>query len=181
MLITQDGFIEVVVTPEMMQRAEAKAEEMGELRNSIRRGQGNVAGFLGEEVVKSVFAGSAEQNTFQHDIVFEEVSFEVKTKDRTVVPSLGYEASVANYNTRQRADFYVFTSLLRNKASKCYEKGYVLGIIEKTEYFDKATFLQKGDIDPTNGWMVSADCYNLPYAALSRFESWRKESDPALH
>ena len=31
----------------------------------------------------------------------------------------------------------------------------------KKEYFEKATFMQKGEIDPSNNYMVRADCYNL--------------------
>lgn len=173
MLITSEGFIEVQITDEMTQRATAKAQEMGELRNSIRRGRGNLAGFLGEEIVLDAFGGSVSNNTFQHDIEFDGTTFEVKTKDRTVMPSLSYEASVANYNPNQRADFYVFTSLLRNKADNRYVKGYVLGIISKADYFQRANFLRVGDIDPSNGWVVSADCYNVSYATLTRFETWR--------
>jgi len=174
MIITEDGFIEIDITPEMTARAKAKADDLGELRNSIRRGKGNLAGFLGEEVVLAAWGGSISHNTYQHDIEFEGTTFEVKTKDRTVPPSIRYEASVANYNPNQRADFYVFVSLLRRKPDNAYVKGYVLGIISKDDYFRQATFLRVGDIDPSNGWVVSADCYNLPYSALTRFETWRE-------
>lgn len=173
MIITHDGFIEVVITDEMISRAAAKDREMGELNNSIRNGDGNLCGFLGEEVVLAAWNGSTSQNTYQHDITFEEISFEVKSKDRTVAPLLEYESSVAKFNTRQRADFYVFTSLLRRKGTKDYTKGYVLGIIDKQEYFEKATFLRVGDIDPSNNWKVRADCYNLHYRHLTRFSNWR--------
>ena len=39
--------IEVELTPDMLSRAKKKAKEMGQLRNSITKGDGNVAGFLG--------------------------------------------------------------------------------------------------------------------------------------
>jgi len=171
--VTREGFIQVDITPEMRERAEAKAAEMGELRNSIRNGAGNVAGFLGEEVVLAAFEGATSANTYQHDIVWENVTLEVKTKDRTVAPRLGYEASVANYNTTQKADVYVFVSLYRPKDTQDYTTGWVMGIIEKEKYKERATFLNVGDIDPSNGWKVKAACYNLPYDDLARFEDWK--------
>lgn len=171
MNITDDGFIEIDITPEMIVSAQAKADEMGELKNSIRRGKGNLAGFLGEEVVLTAFAGSTSHNTYEHDIKFEEVSFEVKTKDRTVSPKAFYEASVAKYNTKQIADFYCFVSLLR--VGDDYVKGFVIGIIPKEEYKKAATALKKGDYDARNRWTVSADCYNLLYSSLQNFDSWK--------
>jgi hypothetical protein len=172
MNITREGFIEIDITQEMVDRASEKAQEMGELRNSIRRGSGNLAGFLGEEIVLAAWGGSESHNTYQHDITFEGTSFEVKTKDRTVAPRAGYEASVANFNTAQRADFYVFVSLYRVKETGDYTRGYIIGIIQKETYKDRAKFLKVGDVDPSNGWKVSADCYNLPYDDLVKFENW---------
>lgn len=172
MNITRDGFIEVAITQDMVDRATDKAQEMGELRNSIRRGTGNLAGFLGEEVVLAAWGGAESHNTYQHDITFEGTSFEVKTKDRTVPPRANYEASVANYNTSQRADYYVFVSLYRVKETGDYTRGYVIGIIQKDIYQQAATFLKVGDIDPSNGWEVKAACYNLAYEQLVRFQSW---------
>ena len=172
--LTKDGFLEVVISDDMVERAKHKSKEMGTLNNSIRDGAGNLAGFLGEEIVLKAWAGSTSANTYQHDIKFEEVSFEVKSKDRTVLPKLDYECSVAKFNTRQRADFYVFTSLYRPNRDNptLYTKGHILGIINKAEYFQHAKHLRKGDLDPSNGWVVRAECYNLPYEQLNRFENW---------
>jgi hypothetical protein len=182
MKLTREHFLEIAITPEMLARAKAKADEMGELKNSIRRGTGNLAGFLGEEIVLAAWEGSVSHNTYQHDLTYEEVTFEVKTKDRTVAPRLGYEASVANFNTRQTADFYVFVSLYRIKETGDYARGYIIGIIAKESYKEQAAFLKVGDIDPSNGWKVSADCYNLPYDQLARFEGWEEilENDTTM-
>lgn len=180
MIIRDDGMIEIEITEDMVNRASEKANEMGELKNSIRKGKGNLAGFLGEEVFIRAFPGAVSSNTYDYDIAYEELKFEIKTKDRTVEPRLTYEASVANYNTRQKADFYVFVSLLREKDTQDYKKGYVIGLIEKDQYKKQANYLKAGDIDPSNGWKVSADCYNLPYSSLTRFETLQEDVDDFL-
>lgn len=167
--VTEEGFIKVDITPEMKKIAQEKATEMGLLRNSIRKGAGNLAGFLGEEVVIAAWPGAVSDNTYEHDVVFEGTTFEVKTKDRTVRPHLDYDASVANFNPRQKADYYVFVSLERKKDSLDYHTGYILGIMTKKEYMERSRHYQKGDIDHSNGWIVSADCYNLQYRWLYRF------------
>lgn len=173
MVITTEGFIRVEIDADMLERAKNKAKEMGILRNSIRKGAGNIVGFLGEEMVLASFPGSISQNTFQHDILFGESTLEVKSKDRTVNPKLDYEASVADFNTRQNADFLVFCSIFRNKTTQEYTHGHIVGMFGKSLYIEAATFLRVGDVDPSNGWTVRADCYNLPYSELTRFEELR--------
>ena len=50
--------IEVKITDKMLLAGRRKATEMGLLHNSILRGGGSVAGFLGEQVVLKVLGGS---------------------------------------------------------------------------------------------------------------------------
>jgi hypothetical protein len=47
--------LEVQITDDMLLAARAKATEMGRLNNSILRGGGSVAGFLGEQIALKVF------------------------------------------------------------------------------------------------------------------------------
>ncbi len=168
-MITEDGFLRVSITPDMIVRAQAKSDEMGVLKNSIRKGTGNLCGFLGEEAVLEAWPGAVSSNTYQHDLVLDGHTFEVKSKDRTVPPRLSYEASIARYNPNQRADFYVFVSLFRQDGSLIYEDAYICGIISKHEYFKQAKKWYVGDIDYENDWTVKADCFNLKYAKLTRF------------
>lgn len=174
MIITDEGFIEIDITADMIRLAQEKANELGQLSNSIRQGRGNLAGFLGEAVVDAAWGGGISSNTYDFDATLEGEKFEIKTKDRTVPPALHYEASVANYNTKQRAGYYVFVSLLRRDT--LFTKGYVIGIIPTSDYYKEATFRRVGEIDPSNGWTVRANCYNLPYEKLYRFNSWAVEA-----
>lgn len=167
--VTTEGFLEIEITQDMEDRASALASDLGELKNSIRKGEGNLAGFLGEEVVLAAFPRAVRDNSYQHDILLNGSKFEVKTKDRTVPPRSFFEASIANHNPNQRTDYYIFVSLLRENDQ--YVKGYITGYIPRKTYFQKADFLTEGEEDPSNGWVVLTDCYNLRYDKLHRFKN----------
>ena len=61
--------IEIEITEQMKKQAWAKSREMGVIRNSIMKGDGNIAGFLGEEVANVVIDGTIS-NTYDYDVVF---------------------------------------------------------------------------------------------------------------
>jgi hypothetical protein len=147
--------IEVIVTDNMIAAAKQKALDMGRLNNSILSGTGNMAGFVGEQIALSVLKGEWS-NTYDYDILVDGYRVDVKTKQTTVKPKPFYECSVANYNTRQLCDVYAFVRVLKDLS-----KGWYLGSIKKQDYFSKAVYLRKGDIDPSNNFTVRADCYNL--------------------
>jgi hypothetical protein len=44
--------------------------------------------------------------------------------------------------------------------------GWYLGKITKDEFFKVATEHKKGEVDPDNGFVFRADCYNLPISML---------------
>ena len=50
----------------MKKKAWRKAREMGRINNSITRGDGNIAGFLGEEVANFLIKGEVT-NTYDYD------------------------------------------------------------------------------------------------------------------
>lgn len=153
--------IEVALSDDMLLKARKKATEMGLLHNSIIRGGGSVAGFLGEQIVLSVFGGRWD-NSFDFDIVLDDGrTVEVKTKQTSAVPKPHYSCSISNYNTRQKCDIYAFTRVMKD-----FSKGWFLGFMTKEEYFDKAKFMKKGQVDPDNGFEVRADCYNLAIEEL---------------
>jgi hypothetical protein len=157
-------FIEIEITPEMLLTAQQKSKEMGVLRNSIMKGQGNLAGFLGEEIVLS-YLGCPSNNSFDYDLIKNHVKIDVKTKQTTVTPLPHYEASVAAYNPNQRCDLYIFTRVLKG-----FSKGWICGWLTKEEYFGKAQYLRKGQIDPSNGFRVRANCHNVAYQDLKRMD-----------
>lgn len=152
---------EVVITDEMLVEARAKSVEMGRLNNSITRGSGNLAGFIGEEIAAYVLNGTS-QNTYDYDLVLPDGSkIDVKTKRTSVKPLPHYECSVAKLNTKQDCDYYAFVRVMNDLSV-----GWFLGVYPKEKYYEDAVFLNKGDKDPSNGYTVKSSCYNLPISSL---------------
>lgn len=153
--------IEVSITQNMISNAKAKAIEMGTLRNSITDGEGNLAGFIGEEIALSVIGGKIT-NTYDYDLVSKTgFKVDVKTKRTTVAPLPHYECSVAELNTKQDCDYYAFVRVNVDR-----NVGWFLGVYKKDNYYRDATYLIKGQIDPSNNFKVKSNCYNLPISKL---------------
>ena len=147
--------IKVEITEDMVAAANNKAIEMGKLNNSILNGAGNIAGFIGEQISLKVLGGQWN-NTYDYDIMVGDKRIDVKTKQTTVTPLPHYECSIAAFNVKQKCDAYAFVRVLKDLST-----GWFLGVLEKDAYFNAATFMKKGDIDPSNNFTVRADCYNL--------------------
>jgi len=157
---------EILITPSMLAKANQKSIEMGSLTNSITDGQGNIAGFIGEEVARQILGG-IEKNTYDYDIILDSgIRVDVKTKRTTVKPKEHYECSVAAFNTKQSCDYYAFVRVHNDM-----QVAWFLGVYPKDSYYKDAKFLRKGDIDPSNNFVVKADCYNLPISSLKEFTS----------
>lgn len=148
--------IEVVVTPTMLVEARDKAAAMGKLRNSIINGAGNLAGFIGEAIAQQVLGGTID-NTYDYDIVLDNgTKIDVKTKQTSVKPLETYDCSIANLNTTQKCDYYCFVRVKND-----FTVGWYLGVYPKEQYMLDSVFMKRGTIDPSNGYVVKSDCYNL--------------------
>jgi hypothetical protein len=157
--------IEFKITDEMVRKAWAKSIDMGKLKNSITEGDGNIAGFIGEQVANLVIGGTIV-NTKDYDLVGPDgTTYDVKTKRCTSEPMTHYECSVAAYNTVQKCDKYIFirVEFVDNK----YTRAWYLGSIDKNLYFNKARKLYKGQKDGSNWFTVKSDCYNLKIEDLN--------------
>ena len=147
---------EVLITDQMLQNAQQKAEEMGRLNNSITEGAGNFAGFLGEAIVADTLKAELV-NTYDYDLIYyDNLKIDVKTKRTDVTPKPYYECTVADFNTSQQCDWYMFTRI-----SNSLLKGWILGFLPKKYFYQKAVFYHKGDVDLSNHFIFKADCYNI--------------------
>lgn len=156
--------IQVKITEDQIKLAEKKSKEMGALKESITKGEGNIAGFLGEILFVDYFGGVVE-NTYDYDVIINNTKVDVKTKRTTVPPEPHYLATVADFNTKQNCDIYYFVRV--NIEEK---KGYLLGGLTKKQFYKKSSFNKKGEIDPSSdfGWTFKADCYNIPISRLKQ-------------
>ena len=153
--------IKVNITEKMLNAATVKAVSLGNLNNSILKGDGNLVGFLGEQIALSVLGGT-EKNTYDYDLVTDNgTKIDVKTKKTTVEPREYYDCSVAAFNIKQKCNHYCFV-----RVKDDYSCGWFLGVYPKEDYYKDAVFLKKGDIDPSNNYTVKADCYNLKISKL---------------
>ena len=163
-----DTFVE-----EMEDEIKREAEEMGSLKGSIEDGDGNFAGLAGEYILKELVSSIERDPTYNHDLVMGDITIDVKTKRRSVKPKPYYECSIADYNTSQTCDFYYFISINYD-----YEDVYLLGYLPRDEYYDKATFHEEGDVDPDNGFVFKADCWNVAISELKQLDCVERVDTP---
>jgi hypothetical protein len=149
--------VQVPIHPADIEKAAVIAESIGRLRNSIRRGEGNLVGGIGEVLVKK-YVHAKQSNTYDYDLVKASGKLEVKTKECTGQPEPHFNCTVAAYNTKQDCDFYVFVRVLKDMSV-----AWILGFVDKDTFFKKAYFGKEGEIDPNSGmkWRFKADCYNI--------------------
>jgi len=148
--------IEVNVKDAELIEARRQAVEMGKLHNSITRGQGNVAGFIGE-IIASVILQARQENTYDYDLVLSNgQTVDVKTKRTSVKPLPHYDCSVAELSTHQKCDNFAFVRVKND-----YSVAWFLGMIPRELYYEISRYMKKGDVDSDNGYVVKSTCYNL--------------------
>ena len=150
--------VEIEIRPQWKRAALKEAEEMGSLRKSITNGAGNQAGFIGERVVAD-YLSIKKANTYQYDLVTKkEKTYDVKTKRCKSKPLPNYTVSVCALNTKQECDAYIFV-----RVDNEMKTAWILGYMPKKQFYKKAKFCKKGDIDPDShcNWRFREDCYNM--------------------
>lgn len=160
----------VEITKEMILRAEKKSKMHGDINNSIRKGEGNVVGYLGEEMALAFLSDVVEKNTFDYDMVrFQNTphvyTIDVKTKERgaskkngrAYEPRDNYSVHVATASLHQNVDSYVFAQV--NKVKTGYE-GWILGWMDKKEFLAKSEVVKKGQLDE-DGWPESTNAHKM--------------------
>ena len=153
--------IQIKITPDIIARAKKKAATVGNLQGSITGSLSHVVGAIGEIIVADAI-GANESNTYDYDLVRDGERIDVKTKRCNTRPFPHYDCSVAAHGANQNCDSYIFVRILTDTS-----RAWILGSIPKQDFYTKATKYKRGDIDPANGFIFKADCYNLPISELS--------------
>lgn len=158
--------VETKITEEMIKIAKDRRADMPNvIKNSIMGGERTFEGCLGEVVVAN-YLNADYITTYDFDLIHNGKKIEVKTKVRTVLPKPFYEVSIANYNTKQLCDYYVFVSLYVPNKDEYPTIAHIVGYFPKDDYISQSNFLKKGDIDTRNNYTVRADCWNMPIKNL---------------
>ena len=150
------NIIEITPTESQQREARLSAVNSGTLQGSITGGTGKVIGALGEIIVRDMF-GHKQANTKDYDLIDSDGrTIDVKTKHAKATPRYYYECSVTAHGVTQGCDQYVFVRMLPNLS-----KAWILGVIDKSDYFIRAKRHNKGEVDESNGFVFKSDCYNL--------------------
>tara|TARA_R110002020_G_scaffold46539_12_gene132366 strand:- start:1985 stop:2482 length:498 start_codon:yes stop_codon:yes gene_type:complete len=164
--------IEIEIKPDWVEAAWKKSKAMGRIRHSITKGNGNFAGFLGEEIAKD-YLGVESENTYDYDLIADGIKYDVKTKRCTSRPSTKYDCTIYAYNTKQKCDRYLFVRI--GYVDKSWEeltgKAWILGYYEKEDFTKDARFLKKGSLDGFNKFKVMDDCYNMKICNLKQLNA----------
>jgi hypothetical protein len=156
--------IEVNVPDKLIKLAEERSKKLGILKNSITKGKGNIAGYIGQMLVKLYLEGE-DVDAYNFDVLKDNIRYEVKTKRCKDKPNLDYACSVCAHNARQDCDYYVFVRITNN-----YKKAWLLGKKKAKQYLKEAIYCKEGEIDPdsTFGWTFKENCYNLKINQLEQ-------------
>ena len=84
-MATNESIISIPWEGSMVERAQVKAKKLGSLNNSILRGGGNAAGYLGEEAVASyieaeIISCDKGDDKYNYDIRKDGQKIEIKTR-----------------------------------------------------------------------------------------------------
>lgn len=158
-------FIHLPPCPEECKQARALAANMGRINRSIRQGEGNFVGFLGElaAVRYLSYLGAKRENTYQHDLTIGPYRFDVKTKQRSQLPREHYQASVADYQD-QKCHALIFASVMMQDDQP--QMITLCGYMSRKDFYAQSDIIRAGDVDPENGWQCSMDCRNIEYKRL---------------
>ena len=161
--------IEIEIDSDMLEKAKLRAEKLGELKNSVTKGQGNIAGILGELITQKAIGGEIK-DTRDFDLLLKNnETADVKTRRCSSMPEPHFDCSVSDYNTKQKCDNYIFTRVLGD-----YSKGWVLGWIKKEDFFKKATLVYQGQLDRESGRRAKSDTWNLAISELNSISDLEK-------
>lgn len=155
-------------TADERKKIRAEARKMGVLHNSLTGGRGNAIGMMGEHLVHKHIKGErVGQRLFDYDIIQKNgLTVDVKTTKATGPPLPHYVARIYGSEEkvprlRSKCDVYYFV-----RCNGELTLATVIGWLPADEFFDRALFLPRGNVDPNDGKLSFADEFTLPISEL---------------
>lgn len=119
--------IKLQITESQIKRAK-KLYSFNELKNSIKNGEGNLLGAIGEIVAFDYYQEQDKlvihSGDFNFDLLIDGSKIEVKTRESNTPPKGHYECNISLFNAEQDCDYYLFLDI-DSSHSTAYIKGYV--------------------------------------------------------
>ena len=161
------------ITDFIYDEAQRRAELLPVFNNSHRKKAANQIGCLGEVIAEEwmrekgiTYIPELDQTTHDYKIS-NNLTLDVKTKDRTIKPKLVYDNSAPLYNhSHQKPDHFLFISLERDKNNKSddisrFHTAYIVGSISYEELDLIGIPFLKNETDWRNGTKFWTDCLNV--------------------
>lgn len=137
------------------------------LNNSITEGQSQIYGALGEVMVMNFFKLYYENveyvGSYDFDLKINGKKIDVKTIKTDKEPTKDFNANISAFNITQKTDFYLWCSVAENM-----KYGYIIGYLEKDEFYKIAQLKKKGEIDWGN-WVFKSDTYTTQIKNIKTF------------
>ena len=119
--------IKLQITESQIKRAK-KLYSFNKLKNSIKNGEGNLTGAIGEIVAFDYYEGQDKvvihSGDFNFDLLIDGSKIEVKTMECNSPPKDHYECNVSLFNAEQDCEYYLFVDVDSNH-STAYIKGHI--------------------------------------------------------
>jgi hypothetical protein len=156
----------IYITPEQIEEAK-DLYNFKCLKNSITNGESQVHGALGELIAMQVLQLRENHvdyvGHYDYDLICNGKRIDVKTIKSNHEPKDEYNANISAFNHTQQTDYYLW----------CYVSldmtyGYVIGYLEKDEFYKIAELKKKGDID-YGDWTFKSDTYTTKIKNLKKF------------
>ena len=136
----------------MIGQASLWAADIGRIKNSITKGDGNYVGRLGELALAKHLGVEVEDHK-DYDLIYNDSKVEVKTKRRATKPKSNYTVNIASTSRHQKPDTYAFLSVEysdRDSGGNYSDllKIWLCGYKSAEQFFEEAEFWPKGTPDP---------------------------------
>jgi len=119
--------IKLQITPGQIERAK-NLYSFNKLKNSIKDGEGNLIGAIGEIVAFDYYEGQGKNvihsGNINFDLLIDGSKIEVKTMEHNAPPRAEYECNLSLFNAEQKCDYYLFLDVNSSHLTS-YIKGYV--------------------------------------------------------
>lgn len=167
-MVNLEDYIEVDVCDRVKEQAQEAARRIGQLEDSILKGEGNLASCIGKIVVAEYLETECHLESQSYTLMYGGRRSAVKTTQSQGCPDTSFEAKVPMKNAKnQGCEIYIFT-----RVSYDYKKAWILGWYPKERFLEDAEKVLAGDFDASNRWTAKADCYSIDISELAPLEKY---------